>query len=494
MMKTTIKNLMSLAAFIGFTLTTYAQTQKGLAINGEAVDDNSGWSVSMPDANTIAIGAMNNDGSGTNAGHVRVFLWNGSAWVQKGSDIDGEAANDASGFYVNMPDANTVAIGASGNDGSGTNAGHVRIFTWSGTAWVQKGSDINGEAANDSFGYSLNMPDANTIAIGATENDAAGTNAGHVRIFSWSGSTWVQKGIDIDGEASDDNFGRSVSMPDANTVAIGALYNDGAGTDAGHVRIFTWSGSSWIQKGIDIDGEAAGDFSGVAVSMPDANTLAVGASDNDGSGASAGHARIFTWSGSAWIQKGNDIDGEAPGDLSGRIVSMPDANTIAIGAYANDGIGTSAGHARIYGWNSTAWVQIGMDIDGLTAGDLAGRSVSMPDANTLAVGSPYFDIPGANAGQARIFSLPTLGVNETSFTSLVSIYPNPTSGELQITSKNFGTALQAIYLYNVLGEEVYSTTVPTNSIKLDLSHYTKGVYLVTIITNHERITQRILVN
>ena len=167
-MKTTIKNLMSLAAFIGFTLTTYAQTQKGLAINGEAVDDNSGWSVSMPDANTIAIGAMNNDGSGTNAGHVRVFLWNGSAWVQKGSDIDGEAANDASGFYVNMPDANTVAIGASGNDGSGTNAGHVRIFTWSGTAWVQKGSDINGEAANDSFGYSLNMPDANTIAIGAT--------------------------------------------------------------------------------------------------------------------------------------------------------------------------------------------------------------------------------------------------------------------------------------------------------------------------------------
>jgi hypothetical protein len=35
---------------------------------------------------------------------------------------------------------------------------------------------------------------------------------------------------------------------------------------------------------------------------------------------------------SAQIQIGNDIDGEATGDWSGTSISMPDANTVAIGA------------------------------------------------------------------------------------------------------------------------------------------------------------------
>ena len=42
-------------------------------------------------------------------------------------------------------------------------------------------------------------------------------------------------------------------------VAIGAYGNDGNGSDAGHVRLYAWDGSSWVQRGSDIDGEAAGD-------------------------------------------------------------------------------------------------------------------------------------------------------------------------------------------------------------------------------------------
>ena len=96
--------------------------------------------------------------------------------------------------------------------------------------------------------------DGNTIAIGATFNDVAGVNAGHVRIYEWSGSTWNQKGLDIDGEATGDQSGRSVSMSsDGNTIAIGAPYNDGASANAGHVRVYEWSGSVWDQKGVDID-------------------------------------------------------------------------------------------------------------------------------------------------------------------------------------------------------------------------------------------------
>ena len=40
-------------------------------------------------------------------------------------------------------------------------------------------------------------------------------------------------------------------------VAIGAYRNDGNGIDSGHVRLYAWDGSSWVQRGSDIDGEAA---------------------------------------------------------------------------------------------------------------------------------------------------------------------------------------------------------------------------------------------
>ncbi|MBK7573622.1 MAG: hypothetical protein IPI10_19250 [Bacteroidetes bacterium] len=197
-----------------------------------------------------------------------------NAQTQIGGDIDGEAAGDESGISVSMPDDYTIGIGAFKNDGTGTDAGHVRVYEWNGSSWVQKGVDIDAEAPVDRFGWSVSMPDANTVGIGGTYNDANGGGSGHVRILEWNGSSWVQKGNDIDGEAAVDETGHSISMPDANTVAIGAILNDGNGTDAGHVRIFSWNGSAWVQKGIDLDGEAASDSFGYSVSMADANTVA----------------------------------------------------------------------------------------------------------------------------------------------------------------------------------------------------------------------------
>ena len=79
---------------------------------------------------------------------------------------------------------------------------------------------------------------------------------------------WVQVGQDIDGEGPDDESGYSVSLAsDGSRVAISAPGNDGNGIDAGHVRVYDWNGSSWVQVGQDIDGEAAEDFSGYSVSL-----------------------------------------------------------------------------------------------------------------------------------------------------------------------------------------------------------------------------------
>ena len=328
-------------------------TQVGNDIDGETAYDLSGYSVSMDsDGSHVAIGAYENDGGGSNAGHVRIYSWDGSAWNQQGSDIDGEAASDYSGISVSIDsDGSHVAIGAYLNDGNGSNAGHVRIYSWDGSAWNQVGNDIDGEAASDLSGISVSMDsDGSHVAIGAHLNDGNGSNAGHVRIYSWDSTNWTQVGNDIDGEAAYDNSGRSVSIDsDGSHVAIGAHNNDGGGSNAGHVRIYSWDGSAWTQLGNDIDGEAANDNSGFSVSIDsDGSHVAIGASSNDGNGTNSGHVRFYSWNGSAWAQVGNDIDGEAESDNSGSSVSMnSDGSHVAIGAYLNDGYGSDSGHVRV---------------------------------------------------------------------------------------------------------------------------------------------------
>jgi hypothetical protein len=410
MNKTSILSTVSVF-FLIISHCTLAQVQKGLDIDGGFANDAVGTAVSMPDANTVAVGEPFFGGVGK--GRVRVFSWDGSAWNQKGSYMYGEANDDRSGSAVSMPDANTVAIGAYLNDGNGNYAGHVRIYAWNGSNWIQKGSDIDGEAAFDRSGHSVSMPDANTVAIGAIWNDWTGSESGHARVYEWNGSAWVQKGIDLDGEAEYDYAGYSVSMPDANTVAVSAVQNDGNGVHSGHARVYTWSGTAWVQKGIDLDGEAEADNSGNSVSMPDANTIAIGAEQNDGNGEDAGHVRVYEWSGSAWMQKGTDLDGDAVNDRFGFSVSMPDANTLAVSAPNNDDSENDAGSVYIFKWSGTDWVLFGSAIGGEAPNDYSGRSVSMGDNNTVAIGAPYNDGGASNAGHVRVYSIctPATGID-----------------------------------------------------------------------------------
>ncbi|CAK0897706.1 unnamed protein product [Prorocentrum cordatum] len=344
-----------------FVLSGNTWSQLGQDIDGEASGDYSGVVSLSSDGSRVAIGAATNDGAGLNFGHVRVFGLSGNTWSQLGQDIDGEAFDDNSGFSVSLSsDGSRVAIGAIFNDGAGSNSGHVRVFGLSGNTWSQLGQDIDGEASGDRSGLAVSLSsDGSRVAIAAQQNDGAtGSNSGHVRVFGLSGNTWSQLGQDIDGEASGDVSGRSVSLSsDGSRVAIAAQLNDGAtGSNSGHVRVFGLSGNTWSQLGQDIDGEASGDVSGVSVSLSsEGSRVAIGATRNDGAtGFDSGHVRVFGLSGNTWSLLGQDIDGEASGDRSGVSVSLSsDGSRVAIGAFFNDGAGLDSGHVRVFASSPT---------------------------------------------------------------------------------------------------------------------------------------------
>lgn len=334
-------------------------TQIGDDIDGQAFGNQSGYSVSLSSDGTIlAIGApLYNGVNGTFSGHVRIYKNTSGIWTQIGNGIDGEAADDWSGHSISLSaDGTIVAIGAPDNDGTGNNAGHVRIYENISGAWTQIGNDIDGKAAGDLSGWSVSLSsDGRIVAIGAPRNDGGGNNAGHVRVFENVSGVWTQIGTDINGETALDQSGWNIALSsEGNIVAIGAPMNTDNGVNSGHVRVYENLSGVWTQIGNDIDGEAAGDQSGYSVSLSaDGKIVAVGAPYNGGNGVKSGNVRVFINKSGIWTKIGGNIEGEGVNDESGYSLAMSsDGKTIAIGAPYNYGSGSQSGHVRVYDLSS----------------------------------------------------------------------------------------------------------------------------------------------
>lgn len=324
-----------------------------------------------------------------------------NTWNQLGQAINGDASYDRSGYSVSLSaDGMIMAVASPYNNVGGTESGSVKVYQNIGGIWQQIGQAINGEASYDRSGYSVSLSaDGSTVAIGSPFNDN-----GHVRIYQNVGGTWQQVGQDIDGEAAQDQSGVSVSLSaDGNIVAIGAPNNDGNGNKSGHVRIYQNVGGIWQQLGQDIDGEAAGDESGYSISLAaNGSVVAIGSRLNDDNGADSGHVRVYQNVGGIWQQLGADIDGEAADNYSGFSVSLAaDGSIVAIGAPYNDGNDTYSGHVRVYQNVGGSWQQIGQDIDGEEAYDYLGRTVSLSsDGSRVAIGVSF---PDDGIGQVVVY-------------------------------------------------------------------------------------------
>ena len=396
--------------------------QIGPDIDGDASEDFFGESVSMSaDGTTIVVGAAREDP--ILSGYVRVYKFNSTlqTYAQVGLDIIGEAAGDSFGSSVSMSgDGTTFVVGA-----PFSGSGYVRVYKFNSTigTYAQLGMDIDGEAASDKFGQSVSIStDGNTFVVGAISNDGInGTSSGHIRVYHFNSTinTYAQVGLDIDGEAADDRFGFSVSMSaDGTTIAVGAIENDGSNgsssSRSGHVRVYNYNSTinTYTQVGLDIDGETVGNLFGFSVSISEDGTTFVACSPyNIGVNGLTGHVRVYKFNSTinTYAQVGSDIDGEAMFDEFGTSVSMSgDGTTFVVGAPSNDGInGTNSGHVRVYKLNSTlnAYSQFGLDLDGETADDGFGKSVSISaDGTTFAVGAPYNNgVSGIGSGYVRVF-------------------------------------------------------------------------------------------
>jgi len=321
-------------------------------------NDQVGYSVSLATVNgqnpRVAIGVPDRDNGGSfDEGSFRVSDLNyagggSSTWSDIGNEKFGGTAKIYIASSVSISsDGNVIAVGAPCRNPrearSNTLAGEVQVYEWGGSDWIAKGSPIVGEASNDEFGWSVSLSsDGSVLAVGAPVNNSS---TGHVRVYDWNagGGTWDQRGSDIDGQSGGDKFGWSVSLSaDGNTLAVGTPIRD---FSRGAVRVYDWT-TSWSQRGSIIQGAGTGDEFGTAVSISsNGNKVAVGAPEHN---SSAGHVQVYEWNagGGTWDQNGSDIDGAAAGDKFGWSVSLSaDGLTLAAGAPQHN---SAQGHVRVF--------------------------------------------------------------------------------------------------------------------------------------------------
>jgi hypothetical protein len=103
------------------------------------------------------------------------------------------------------------------------------------------------------------------------------------------------------------------------------------------------------------------------------------------------------------------------------------------------------------------------------------------DSGNIMISSLVFSDPTYVPG-VYFIKASTLGVNDSELAESFSIFPNPTSTVLNVTASN--QTIDSVVITDVMGKTLVNyINVNSESLKLDISAYSKGLYFIKINNN-----------
>lgn len=392
--------------------------------DGETAGDQFGYSVAMSgDGETVICGAPLFN---SNQGKAYIYKLSPSGYTLSTSIVGATSAEQCGRSVAISKDGQRVAVASPQNSTTGTLRGMVRIFEFNGTSWNQKGSNIYGEADVELLGFDppcLDMSeDGLTLIVSSYSYDSPSlTDIGKASVYYWNGSDWQKKGSSILGETQYDLVGFSVAISgDGDTIVVGAVGQDEGVTDSGNVKIYTWTGSSWKQKGQTLTGDFIYDNFGSCVDMDSGgNVIIVAASVSDEFSTNSGHAQVYAWNGTSWEERGDAL-GVSPSLIGASFVSLSsDGNVALMGSQVSNRIQSRA-------WDGNDWLTLNI----IVGNNATGFSMSPSSrAEFVAYGQRAFN---SNTGRLRISK-----IRHTSVPKLTVIdrpFIVPVIGELRLSN------------------------------------------------------------
>ncbi len=84
-----------------------------------------------------------------------------------------------------------------------------------------------------------------------------------------------------------------------------------------------------------------------------------------------------------------------------------------------------------------------------------------------------------------------LGNEESAWENQIQVFPNPTSGEIQLVLPKNGV-FQTLKITNLLGQKILEKNISDEKTSLDLSAYPQGVYYLQLSSDRQSVTKKIV--
>ena len=355
-------------------------------------------------ADWIAISANRDEPSGENSGSVYLYRLDENIIVeeQKIFPADGDF-NDYFGKSISLY-GEWLAISSVYDNDNGNKSGSVYIYHLSNNYWIEysKIVPIDG-LPYDRFGYCLDIY-ANTLAVGSVFDDDLGENAGSVYIYSLDNNEWVfSQKIYANINNDDNNFGIKLSIYD-DIVAVSSINADVDYLNQGLVDIFSLHSDgiwSYDQTILSLSPNNY-DYFGISIDVYK-NIIAVGAYFDDQINNNSGAVYLYEKISNNWIPIDNitSIDAYA-NDNFGLSLSVYD-DWLVVGSIDDDN-GINSGSAYIYHKENDEYIEKIkiLPSDG-SEYDEFSSSIYLNE-NNLIVGSKYDDDMGTDSGSAYLFT------------------------------------------------------------------------------------------
>ena len=177
------------------------------------------------DGSIVAIGSAGGDANGPESGLVRVFKNINSSWEQLGANIFGTQTRENFGRSVSLSHQGTIIAIAADNSGG------FNVFEFKDTSWSQVGQPMT--VKQYAWTKCSISSDGSIVAIGTYDWNSL------VNVFKNINGVWTTICEPINGDATGDYFGFSISLSDSGDIlAIGAYFNDFNGSTSGQVKVF----------------------------------------------------------------------------------------------------------------------------------------------------------------------------------------------------------------------------------------------------------------
>jgi hypothetical protein len=384
----------------------------------------------------IFAGTPLNDNS---KGGVYVFSKVDGEWVEetKLTALDGQEA-DGFGFSVALFD-DVLAVGAYGVDvGNAMNAGAVYLYKKQNNEWIELEKILPPEPINSGFfGFEVEIDDEFLFVTGSYDLEGLPQHGRVIHIYEREGVNWnLKQQIYSMGDREHSNLGSHIRVSEDRFIVNTVITPEELGYEIGAIRVYQLINEVWEEEitiypedlGPAEKGSDALDILGnrIAFSIRDTDLL-------------TGTIYVYEFQNDLWEQKAVITPSNSTeNDQFGRSGVELLESSLVTGAFGNSTLGDQVGAGYIY------------DLDLLL---------------------PVSESPGS-----EIRSL--------------SLYPNPTTGEVHFSELPLCTD-KRIKVFNVQGQLLRQGTLRGDTY--DLSGLPNGLYWIEVSTCEGVVTEKVVV-